>query len=65
MRDLPLPQQLSNTGYWKELHSITILSGNLDVQVLFKKNCLAFSINKTEIETENVNVKNKKVMLKK
>ena len=35
MRDQPLPQQLSNTAYWKELHSITILSGNVDVEVIF------------------------------
>ena len=30
VRDLPLPPQLQNTGYWKEL-----LSGNLDVEVTF------------------------------
>ena len=35
MTDQPLPQQLHSTGYWKELHSITILSGNLDVEVTF------------------------------
>ena len=35
MRDLALPQQLHNTGYWKELQGIAILSGNLDVEVPF------------------------------
>ena len=34
MKDLPLPQQAQDTKYWKDLHNITILSGNQYAEVI-------------------------------
>ena len=33
MKDPPLPQQAQETKYWKDLHNMTILSGNQGAEV--------------------------------
>ena len=33
MKDPPLPQQAQDTKYWKDLHNITIRSGNQGAEV--------------------------------